>query len=645
MNDQAPSTRSETRQGWRGWFAGPLALTVCGIVLLAALPGLANANRLRMAVVKEAHSPVLKQLKKRIGHKHLRVDRFHRHHARAKRYDLLVMDGDELSPRRMAHRKELKRFASRHRWTLAVDVGNRHHKRALERETGFSVTKPGRPHNSDAFLFRRTRLNGSGAVVMFDAHPFGGLPKELTKKERHRARKRKARNTAREIAKYVTASKAKLTRLAAPGGAAPGDGGIPAELQHVLWSYTVQGSGQTPDAYYTEGYNSDFRYDPAPAIQHLTPNWTLTHTFNVYLDNSTQHPQGDKQIVTYDLNGEVNPRSPGEPWVHMYDNFRRGTATNIQMERAWWTGMVGNTVTPDGATNGKLLWQASEPANPNAETSYSSGHDFTVGFEGSNEGGGINASYGVHDEQSHTVQDWGVENRGSQNNLDWRFSARHPCDARPDHYDETQCFNVGPSLALPQEPNDLSRGQMQVATSARWNTKSVLDGSDGQLSFTVDDPIQIDDSVCEFWGFGTFACNVGNRAVNRYDTGPGPQTFTIDASVVNPVPIKSLTFSPAQANGAANETVTGTITLDHAVGTDTSIVMYSDSNNAPLGVPSSGFSSKVITVPKGQDSGTFTTTTNDNGLSPGGHVTANITAFYADSFTKTLRICAGSPPC
>jgi hypothetical protein len=627
---------------------GSSRVAVVGVLVVALLavlstgaagaPAESSAKGPRALVVKKAASPVFSKFRKlskmRVTHTRSGKRR------KTKRFDLLVLDGDELSPKRMARRKEIGRFVRRGRWVLALDVGTRHHRRALEKETGFSAASSQGGHKSDAFLFRRAPVNGSAAVIMLDARPYGALPEGLEKQELRSARMRKAQNAAQEVMRFINAGEKQLRGIAAPG-----DSGIPPELQHVQWSYTEQGSDQTPDAHYTEGYSDQFAFDPTPPTQHLTTNWTFTHNFNVYLDNATQHPQGDKQIVTYDLNGQVNPKSSGEPFVHMYDHFRRGTADNIQMERAWWTGVIGNTVTPDSATDGKLLWQGSEPQNPNSETSYTSGQDFTVEFEGSNEGAGINASYGVHNEQSHTVQDWGVENKGSQNNLSWTFSARHPCDARPEHYDEIQCFNVGPSIATPTEPNDLSRGQMQVATSARWNTRSVLDGADGQLNFSVTNPITVEDTVCTTWVFLTFACNIGGREINRHSTGPSPQTYSIDASVVNPIPIKSLTFSPAQANGTKGETVTGTVTLEQKTGTDTNIVMYSDSRNAPLGVPSAGFSSKVITVPKGQDSATFETTTNDNTLNPGQHTTANITAFYADSFTKPLRICAGNPPC
>ena len=64
----------------------------------------------------------------------------------------------------------------------------------------------------------------------------------------------------------------------------------------------------------------------------------------------------------------------------MNDDFRVGTNSGYHLEKAWWTGSIGSEVVPDAASDAKLTWQASEPQTPNAETQYTSGQSFEVGF-------------------------------------------------------------------------------------------------------------------------------------------------------------------------------------------------------------------------------------------------------------------------
>jgi len=343
------------------------------------------------------------------------------------------------------------------------------------------------------------------------------------------------------------------------------------------------------------------------------------------------------------------------------------------MERAWWTGIVGSSVTPDPqTTDSKLLWQASEPQNPNAETTYTSGQEFSFGFSGSlgPEGPsvGFNNSHSVSNQRSHTIKDWGVESETAGNDLAWRFSARHPCDPRPEYYKPDQyggCFPESegtPSVAnaLPTLPNDLSRGQLQVETSGRWKTKRLLDGADGKLSFEVATPVEIEDTVCAYesretaadWcgvggGFFSRAVKLGGLEIRRRVTGPNPRVYEINAASVNPIPIKSLTFSPNKAIGCKNDTVTGTVTLEKDAGMDTSIVIVSDSNNALVGEPfQSGRGSRdVITVTEGERKATFGVITNANKLKDGEYTDANITAFYVTPFkVPPLRIYKGDCP-
>jgi hypothetical protein len=73
---------------------------------------------------------------------------------------------------------------------------------------------------------------------------------------------------------------------------------------------------------------------------------------------------------------------------------------------------------------------------------------------------------------------------------------------------------------------------------------------------------------------------------------------------------------------------------------ETKVVLFSDRENAVVGTPvTSQITHGAATIKKGDTKGTFTVQTNDNKLQPGGHVTAYITAFYAEPFDPVpLRI-------
>jgi len=250
----------------------------------------------------------------------------------ARRYDLVVLDGDVLSAGEMASREELDDFADRGRWVLALDVEKRDHQRALEQETSFSALGADGGHNSEAFLFRRSLVGTSPLVRMLDAGPLSKLPGGLNGKQRREVRKRHALNAAKEIESFVNADEAQP--LAA--GAAAG-GGSTDLVQSRQWEFTRQDSEPAPPGYYsvererilhkdTQGLKP---YDPPRVVftdlprPHLQlPSWTMTHTFGVYLDNGRGNPQGNHQIVTYDLKGQFSPKPISEPFFHMFDTFR-----------------------------------------------------------------------------------------------------------------------------------------------------------------------------------------------------------------------------------------------------------------------------------------------------------------------------------
>jgi hypothetical protein len=617
-----------------------LALATVALAALAlAAPALAGGKP-RALILKDAQSPVLTALKRDHLMRFQRSDEVSRTGPR--RYDMLVVDGDNLSPRKMARRKEVRRFTRAHRWVLGLDL-RAGHGRVISKHTGFQASPRGVKHTSDSFLYTRAMVGNEQRTVMVEAPrlmPRGSS--RLGKNERARLRRSQARELAALIDDRVT-SGAQALGAQLPG-AQPGENSpIPPELQHVGWTKSVVGSAAPKAGYWTAGKgDSGLIFYPAPGTQ--TASWTLNYNFDIYLDNDPSRPANQHhQIVTYDLNGQVTPKKVNESFFHMSDNFRVAANDGYHLERAWWTGAVGVDVQPDPPTDAKLVWQASEPQTPNADHEYTSGQDFTVGFTGSKEGAEVHADYGVHNEVSNSIPDWGVENQTSQNHLRWRFSARAPCDPRPDHYAVDQCFDSAAFTYLgPHQPNDLSTGQLQVLASGRWNTRAVLDGEAAKLGLDLDTPITLVDTYCEDFEF--FVCPVHSRLIDRTTVGPPKSAVTLDTSQVVPVGIESLDLQHT-ADGSKNEKVQGTVALEKKAPRDTDVIIYSDSVNASVGGPSGRGSQRTITIGEGSTAADFQVATNDNGLNPGGHVTANITAFYGDATTEQLRICAGAPPC
>ncbi len=628
---------------WRTRKLTPLPLaTLLGICCAAAtllLAGHAAAGKVpaagqktRVVVINEAHSPVLRALRRRLGNS-LQIRKAASISRRAEqRQDLLIVDGDALSPRRMARAARLRRLVAAGKWVLALNLGRAHHRRAIARETGF---QPGSGHPSAAFLFRRTTVGGEPRVEMVDVptlRPHGAS--HQGKRRRKQARARLARRTARIVDQSIATGQ--LSAPGAPKPPAPGDSQVPPELQHVGWTYSVIGQATPKDGYWTAHKgDSGLIFYPQPGKQ--TVSWTMNHSFDVYLDNGEGHPQGNRQIVTYALDGQVSPKLPSENFFHMNDDFEVGTNKGYHLEKAWWTGGVASDVSPTPATDQRLTWQASEPQTPNADTQYTSGQAFEVGFSGSKEGAEVSGSYTVSNEKSYSVPDWGVQNNTTGNELNWIFTARNPCDPRQGHYDVDKCFKSQAFTdRTPEQPNELSLGQLQIHTNGRWVSKGLLEGGNSTLTFQVNTPIGLVDTYCDDFQF--FACPPPHRLKQETVVGPKTQTYSFDADVVNPITIASLKLAPNPANGTDLEKVTGTVQLESKALMDTSVVIYSDSKNAVVGGPSGGGSQRTITIPQGQKSADFQIRTNDNNLSPGGHTTAAITAFYAEPTTEQLQI-------
>jgi hypothetical protein len=633
-----------------------LLVGACAAVLLAsaassAFAGSFSAHRARGAprvlVVKHAANPVLGALRQSFGG-HLQIDRSsapRRGKAAPHRlgyYNLLVLDGDNLSPRQMARARLLSRFAASGRWVLAFDLRPADFRRALRHQTGFWARAAG--HKRRVFLFRRTMVDGSPEVQMIEA---SRLAPQASGSLSKGGRRRAASLATQRVAGMIAA--ALHGKVPGQGGSstAPrsgslasssGDAVIPPELQHIGWSFTQVGEAKLPGGYWTKNKGSETLTGvPPPGSQ--TANWRITHNFDVYLDNSEGHPQGNSQIISYELSGEFSPKLPHESFVQMFRTFEVGLEKKI-LERAWWTGTFEDLVTPMRGTNDLLQWKASQPSTPNAETNYSSGSSFKVGFSASNKGAGANASYSVSNEQGYSIPNWGVENRGSGNDLAWRFSARSSkegeCDVRPGY--NKGCFHGD---GTPNLPSELSLGQFQPHASGWWRSKSVLKPGT-KLRFEVESKAAVMSTRCSAWAVyicGPYHWDIVPRSLYFSLPWPAP-IYEIDAGAVVPIPVKSLSFSHNPADGSVREPVTGTVELARPAAMDTHVIVYSNNPNAVLGPPIDGGpgSQRTIVIPEGKARGEFKILTNDNQLKPGEHTTAAITAFYSEATTKQLRI-------
>jgi hypothetical protein len=608
-----------------------LGAVIACLGAIVAEPASAASQTTRTLVIKKAHNPVFKALKRTTD---LSVDRSPpRGGRRGGKHDLLVLDGDALSARKMSRRRELHGFANSGRWVLALDVGSRHHRRALAKRTGFEALAEGR-HRSRSFMFRHAVVDGVPRTLMLDTErlrPTG--THSVSPGKRRKSTRKEASRVAGLMADRLEASEGELAQVAGVAAPSPPQGAdVPDEALRVGYSYVVTGSNHPRNGAYACG-------DPGYQVA----TWTMNHNFTVYLDNSVAHPQGDFQIVTYDLNGSFNPIGQGN-FYNMNQTCTLAGGAQVPRDRSWWTGLVNSTVAPaDTATDGKLTWQANQPNTPNREGTASSEETFTVGIATEGTEGTINASYTADHGKSFSIPDWGVISNTSGNRASWEFSSRHKCDPRSNQDPADNCFGEDVKIGYPNYPNDLSRGQIQVDTSARWRTKRLLDRGNGTLAFNVDTPVTVFDIACT--SINLNICFPGSgRTVDNIRTGPSVQTYKFDASDAVPVPIKSVDLEPATANGAKNQKVTGTVTLDSPSPFTTKVVIFSSKENAVVGQPvTDQITQGTATINKGDTKGTFTIQTNDNHLASGRRVTAYITAFYGDAFDPVPLVVTSQP--
>jgi hypothetical protein len=604
------------------------------LTLLAFGPAAARAQPTVHALAfPGAASPVLTELRHEMG-RDMIVSRATRRRVvrQNRRYKLLIVDGDTMAPASLArHRRAIDRYLDGGGRVLALDMRPGHFARALNDLTGISVDPIGPSrHSSRAFMFRQAVVGGVPAVLILDAtrlQPLGAA------RATRSARRKAVIDLAGRVAALIHARLRPHVGVPARPNVLTntGDDGPPPEALHKMWYVESPSDGlpsgsTSPEAAYYQR-NPTPPGITAPTAGNQTVSWTIAHQFDVYLDNSPSHPDGNYQLIAYNLNASVTPKRPDQKFTFMDDPFHVGADWKA-LERAWWTGIVDASVTPDQATGQELVWQANAPSTPNQEAEYSSGQTFEVGVSASMEGPAVSASYTISNEQKHDVPDWGVSSETAGNDLSWEFSSRENCDVRP--YGAGNCFS-GSDLT-PVHPNALSTGELPVEASGLWKTKRLLEPGDGMVSFKLDTPVTLVDTVCDTWWIGTCKpANPDGRFVSTQKIGPPAATYSFDASDVVPVGIKSVTVSPSPADGGANQVVTGTITLSRPAPMRTTVKVFSDWENAVLPIPlNNGLSADSVTFAPGATTKTFEIDTNANDLPKGQHVTADITAFYAE---------------
>jgi hypothetical protein len=621
-----------------------LIAVLAGLVLLALVPATAGARPpIRALVYPGASSPVLAKLREDLGHK-LRVRRATRARMRnRRRHRLLVLDGHALSPSELAKRgAAIDRYMDGGGWVLALDVRGGHFARTLDRLTRFSAASAGVERTSRAFLFRDAVVHGRPGVIMFDAQQLAPAGvQRLTAARQQTA-------SARQVADVARLIRERLQRPAT-GVPAPQPGEQQEDnpyLMHRFWSYQVPKEVGLPGGYWSNksppGFPSAVLGVPQQGQQ--TAVWLMNHRWDVYLNNPAGNAAGAYQVITYNLNGEFSPKKPDEKFVFMYDKFSiQGIGDQDKnLERAWWTGEIDVSLTPDAATNDKLALQATAPKTPDSVTKYSSGDDFKIGFAISpEEGPGFEASQEVSNSQEYEIPDWGVENLSAASGgpLSWRFRARNNCDILAQAYDVHRCFDFSISqVGSPVLPNELSLSQIELNASARWNTKTLLsDPASGTLRFTPHAEVQLEDTYCpDFLVVVGCSDHIPGWMRVSAEPDPSPKTYEIYAADVVPVGIKSLDLSPQTVKG--KEGATGTITLNEEARIPTTVVVFSDDSHAIVSAPKEGVSRLEVQIPTGKDSASFNILTNANRLSPGETATATISAFYGSSVTKQLKV-------
>jgi hypothetical protein len=626
-------------------------LVLVAVLVLAAWPAGAEAQReaagergVDVLMLERGSSPVLSALRDRLGAR-LDLDyatpkRLRRTH----RYELLIVDADTSTARELRRRERaLRRFLDAGAAVLLLDA-DRGDERVLRGLTGFSAAPADRARGSRVVLIRLELVDGTPGIERTTAPRL--IPRganRLSPRARRAVVRRETRRLARLVAREAVARR-HPAQAAVVSAAQAANSELPPEVQHLPFSETLTGSGVTPPAYFDPaGKDYGERVTSFPGMNNRrevpwTPQLyrsTMTHTFNVYLDNGT-NAGGDFQVVTYDVSGTFTPATDYR-FNFMWGEFPGG----IPLEKAWWTGIAGLSVTPGRTTDSRLTALSALPETTGRASPMYTGSAFQLGYtQLQATGSPTSASYFVdHRIQRWLPWEWALEKRPAGNAFAWEHSARVHCDVRTDHYREEECFDKRFLAAgTPITPNDGSIRAYDLGAGATWRSTSLLkDSTAGGLSFDVRTPITLADTYCVTRSFLAAFCT--SQDLTKYTIGTEQRTYSFDASRVVPVGIKSVTLDPTDPDAANQEHVTGTITLPAKVRMDTTVVVRSDDPHAELERSlGNGRTTTTVVVPEGSSSGTFDIATNDDRIRPGNSVTARITSFYGTTVTTELRI-------
>jgi hypothetical protein len=254
--------------------AVPLALGVLSLAILVLPPAASGARQpVRALVLRDATSPVLSELRTQLE-ANLRVKRATSRRLRqSRRYRLLIVDGDALSPAEFARRRRaIDRYMNRRGWVLALDVRRRHFNRALDRLTRVSVRPATGGRSARVFLFRHALVGRVPATVTLRAprlRPLGAG--QLPPSGRVKA-------LADHTARISALVRARLLRPRTGLPPAPnvrltsGGDGIPTEALHKIWRHTEADAAVPRPAYFSRNTPPAGVTPPSPGSQTVT--WT-----------------------------------------------------------------------------------------------------------------------------------------------------------------------------------------------------------------------------------------------------------------------------------------------------------------------------------------------------------------------------------
>jgi hypothetical protein len=584
-------------------------------------------------------------------------------------YDVLIVDGDRLGSGELGDVGMIQRFLDADGFVMVLDASARDHA-AIARYISFDLSAGAGGERSEMVMFGNSDAAGQDEMLIVnsgDLRPAGAAdapPAEVRDLEELTARRAAIAARDQIVADRTDTPVGAAARLARANPQLPeattsctGDKQL-CDLSAQSTSFhvdnTPQFSAPLADGYWTKerGASRDF---PKPGVQEAS--WQSDEYFDVYLDNDGR-PQGDNQVIVYRLYSTFNPART-DTFFQMYDKFKDGLS-RYYYERGWWTGTIGINAEPvKGADS--LAVSGFEPTTPTTETSYTTGSATNVGITASTPdgGAGFSANWTVSQSEQTEIPSWSWQARPdpAAKSLRWLFSARTPCDARPEA-DHAPCFDRTAGIATDvKQPSETSRKTMHFAAYGRWNAcrraaggscSSPVPTEGGRVDVKLSTPITLIDDYCRDTGqrFGIICSGWESKTI-----GADPHTYGIEPGIVNPCPdsalkdcepIEDISFyrctewrevpgkrescakrgaalkAGDAANGHDNERIVGEITLARKVARPSGldVIVTSDIRNAPLAVGSSDrlteLSRGKVHIDAGQSKGEFVILTNDD---------------------------------